>query len=650
LSGNFEAGLQAAFERAASLPEPTRKDWHAATLKALGVGKDAASRFVFPIVSEHGELVGIVRYADDGREPKMRADKDTTRDLWPRPEGIPGEFVAVVEGEPDAVSATELGLPAVAIPGVGKWSDDWVPRITSHRDAVFFIPDCDAPGRRRMKEAAELASRTTPTFLIELDQLRDDGYDVGDLLADYGHDQAKSILQSLFDSARQYVPESAPEPENPTMTAAPAGAADDDRVAVWTTAADVPIRPVRFLWRPFLPLGKVTVLAGAPGQGKSQLTAYMAAAATRAGFFHSDIEEPGDAILMTAEDDLGDTVVPRLQAANADLSRVQFVNMRRTMPGGITSDGLIRLPGDLATLQLRLNAGGVRLVVLDPVASFVGREHSTYVNQDVRDVLDPVVTLAAYYGVAIVLVMHLNKSESKTWATKIGESHAFQAVARTVLALAPDPDDEDGAEGTDKILAATKLNVMHTGRGYAARLKVEPATVYAADMTPIETSTIKVVGTSSIAADDLLADQTERGARRDALDFLVDVLAQGPMEAKPLQAAAKSAGVSWRTVQRYYREVCKPAKPAMSRGPWVYELDPRHFPTIEPAEVGGHDDDDSKSANYHPSNYAEDDSKSANGLGQTTLGDFGGQTPDELSELRRRRRDAMLGERWDDDE
>jgi putative DNA primase/helicase len=612
---------------------PSRKGWTPATLERLGVEHDHG-RYVFTIHDEAGDVAGRVRYADDGSQPKMRADAGMSRDLWPRPEDVDGGYLVVVEGEPDAVTMAQLGLPVVALPGTGKWQTEWPARLAAGRDAVFFVADCDAVGRKRMEVAARKAASMTTAFVIDIAPDRDDGYDVGDAYMDLGPDLTRRFLDRLLAEARPYV-------EAPVVAASVAG----ERVPVVIRANEVRIRPVRFLWRPWLPLGKVTILAGAPGQGKSQLTAYMAAATSRASFEPSDATTPGSVVILTAEDDAADTVVPRLLAAGADLSRVEFIVMRRTMPRGLTADGLIKLPGDVDTLIDRLEAGDVRLVVFDPVASFVGRDHSTYVNQDVRDVLDPVVAVAAHYGVAVVLVLHLNKSESKTWATKIGESHAFQAVARTVLALAPDPDDEDGEDGTDKILAPTKLNLMQRARGLALKLRVVPATVYDDNREPIDTSTIEIVGTSSVSADDLLADQSERGVRRDVLDFLLDALADGPVESGALKQAAKDAGVAWRTVQRYYREVCKSAKPAKSRGPWVYDLQERQTPTHTPGDLGAHTD---MSANYAGGMSREVADSGGEINGQGSLGGHGGQKVFDLDAWRRHE-DRKLGERDDDD-
>jgi hypothetical protein len=129
---------------------PSRKGWTPATLERLGVEHDHG-RYVFTVYDHAGEVAGRVRYADDGSQPKMRADAGMSRDLWPRPEDVDGGYLVVVEGEPDAVTMAQLGLPVVALPGTGKWQTDWPARLAAGRDAVFFVADCDVVGRKRME-------------------------------------------------------------------------------------------------------------------------------------------------------------------------------------------------------------------------------------------------------------------------------------------------------------------------------------------------------------------------------------------------------------------------------------------------------------------------------------------------------------------
>lgn len=607
---------------------PSRKGWTSATLERLGVGLDTFGRYVFTITDATGQAVGAVRYSDEGKTPKMKADKGSKRDLWPSPESIGGEEVRVVEGEPDAVSMAEMGYPAVAIPGVGKTDETWPTRIAKGRRRVYLYPDADSVGRGRMaKLATAIAATGVEAVVIDLYPERSDGSDVGDMLVAIGRDAAHDDLIAAE-----------------SFGAPVAAQAEGTRVMVRVRASDVRIKPVLFLWRPWLPLGKVTILAGAPGQGKSQLTAFLAAQVTRGWFEPTDVAEPGDVVILTAEDDLADTVVPRLMAAGADLARVETIAMRKTMPGGITSDGLIKLPGDVEALHGVLKEGKTRLVIFDPVASFIGRDHSTYVNQDVRDVLDPIVALAAKYGVAVILVLHLNKSEAKTWATKIGESHAFQAVARTILAMAPDPDDEDGEHGIDKVLAITKANLV-AGLVPAMKLRVQSTVVFDDHDVGVETSLVKMNGQAMIYADDLLSDASETSARREALAFLVSTLAKGPMESKALKSAAKSAGIGWRTIERCYREVCKSAKPAKARGPWLYELQSRHLDTMAEGEYGGDRDSDSPESGLSAVRQGRELAGSGNG---DDSGEVGGHTPADL-EAYRRERDRRLGEGWDDE-
>lgn len=562
---------------ATTLQEPTTKGWRKATLEALGVGLDGDGRYVFPLANALGESCGAVLYADNGRTPKAKAEPGTVRELWPRPEDVTDPALFVVEGEPDAVSMAELGYPAVALPGVGKASPDWPERIAAGRFVVYCVTDADASGRTRMRDMAErIAHIGVDAYVLDLAPERDDGYDVGDLLRDDGAEFGRMVLDSARDAAVPVAPPLAsPEPEPEPMTLAEYVATSTE--VVFKTLDDVKPERVRWLWKPYVPLGKVTILAGAPGLGKSQLTALLAANVTRASFWDTDQDEPANAVILSAEDDPADTVVPRLMAANADLRRVEAISVRKTYPGAVTVDGTIKLPGNVGDLARRLadkTKPHVRLVVFDPVASFFGRDHSTHSNQDVRDLLDPLVALAAHYGVAIVLVLHLNKSDAKTWAEKIAESHGFQAVARSVLVLAPDPDAEEEDEDVARVLAIPKLNLARAA-SFALRCKIEGTVVTGHDGEPIDTARIKLLGRVDTPADDLLlpSEFGERTARDEAAEFLREQLTDRWLPVAELKARAIKAGVGWRSVERVRRVHTKRQKePGVPHGKWWVTL------------------------------------------------------------------------------
>lgn len=187
----------------------TDKGWSLGTLYDLGVTvEDALRPYVFQLEDADGKPCGIVRYSPNGADPKMKADPGTVRELWPRPETVGGDVLYVVEGEPDSLSMAEIGLQAVALPGSGKYRAEWSRRLAAGRRLVALICDCDGVGRVRMRREAEKIARLgVEARVIELDAARDDGYDVGDLLAEQGPDVARVAIESLTDAAEPWAPE-----------------------------------------------------------------------------------------------------------------------------------------------------------------------------------------------------------------------------------------------------------------------------------------------------------------------------------------------------------------------------------------------------------------------------------------------------------
>lgn len=349
-----------------------------------------------------------------------------------------------------------------------------------------------------------------------------------------------------------------------------AAALPPEREIIVTNLAGIEPVKLRFLWWPYLPLGKVVIVAGAPGHGKSQLTALMASMATRASFYPSDVPDAGRVLIMSAEDDLEDTIVPRLLAVNADLRLVDTINTRTTFPDGLTADGMIRIPGDVPTVYAYVKRfPDTRLVILDPVVSFFGRDHSSTVNQDVRDALDPLVAIAKAHALTVVVILHLNKSDSRDFSARIAESHGFQALARCVLALAPDPDDQDGERGSKKILAVTKSNLAGAGN-HALRCEVRSAVAYDNHGEPVPTSELALVGKCEISADDLLMTASERSTRIEAGEWLAEFVADRWVKVADVRKAAISDGWSWRTIERIRQagNYQRAKQPGVEHGPW----------------------------------------------------------------------------------
>jgi putative DNA primase/helicase len=309
-------------------------------------------------------------------------------------------------------------------------------------------------------------------------------------------------------------------------------------------ASEITAREVQWLWEHRIPLGKLTLLAGLAGQGKSLFTVDLAARTTRGELDGSLHGEPASVLLITGEDDPQDTIKPRLIAAGADDSRVLFVD--RTDEHGIRS--ALELPRDAELLAETIEEHAVRLVVVDPVVTFLDDAHDAHKTQKVRRALQPLQEAAQRLGCAVLLVLHPNKTQSNDPSVKIGESYAFQALARSVLVLGPDPHDPEGERGSRKALAVAKSNLAPPGT-HGVGFEIASAWVNGAD-GPIATEHLRQLGPVDVDARDLLGGQAAHGRLDDAIEWLREALAAGPRGQREVAQAASAAGFSAATLRR----------------------------------------------------------------------------------------------------
>jgi RecA-family ATPase len=172
--------------------------------------------------------------------------------------------------------------------------------------------------------------------------------------------------------------------------------------------------------------------------------------------------QAGSVVILSAEDDPGDTIRPRLEAAGADLARIYILQaVRRAKPSGETSLEHFSLESDLVALQDKVAAlGNVRLIVIDPISAYLGGVDS-HVNAKVRSLLSPLGEIASALGVAVIAVTHLNKSASSALYRASG-SIAFVAAARAVWLFGKNPDDPAGLMLPGKMnLAAEQIGITY---------------------------------------------------------------------------------------------------------------------------------------------------------------------------------------------
>ena len=342
-----------------------------------------------------------------------------------------------------------------------------------------------------------------------------------------------------------------------------AGALDAE--AILTRLSEVEPAEIHWLWPGRIPLGKLTLMAGDPGLGKSLVTLDMAARVST-GKDWPDVPTPqtnaAEVILLAAEDDLGDTVRPRMDQAGADPQRVHVVTAVRTPK----ATRPFNLAEDLEQLRRAMAAiPDPRLVIIDPITAYLG-EAEAQSNAEIRALLAPLSALAAELSVAVVAVTHLRKSGGKAIYRAMG-SLAFAAAARAVWGVAKDPDHENR-----QLLVPVKMNIGPQPTALAYSIQEGPVV----DWDP------NVV---HVTADTVLGDAAKTSAVQDAADFLSKALKNGPHPAVDIEKQARQQAISKASLKRA-RHRLRIRSRRDDAGRWVLSLpqnnDSRKRPTKTP--------------------------------------------------------------------
>lgn len=333
-----------------------------------------------------------------------------------------------------------------------------------------------------------------------------------------------------------------------------------------TCAADVEPQPIDWLWPQRLAIGKLSMIAGQPGLGKSQLTAFLAAVVSTGGNWPcaEGAAERGDVLMLSAEDDLADTIRPRLEAAGADLDRVHVIE------AAMTDDGRgqrgFSLAADLDKLaDFLARNGNVRLVTVDPITAYLGGV-DTHRTSDVRASLAPLQALAQKYRVAVVAISHLNKGGTTGAMNRVTGSLAFVAAARAAFIVAREPESDR------RLFLPAKNNLGNDSTGCA--FKVEQRDLGHGIVAPMivwDRERVTVTADEALAASEATED---RSSKSEAMAFLRDMLADKPLSARDVKRMAAEAGISDKAL-RTARETIgiKPVKAGFgTTGGWVWEL------------------------------------------------------------------------------
>lgn len=289
-------------------------------------------------------------------------------------------------------------------------------------------------------------------------------------------------------------------------------------------------KPIDWLWKGYLAKGKLHVFAGVAGEGKTTLILSVAAAITNGKDFPDGTScLPSNVVIWSGEDDIADTLVPRLRAAGADMTRVFFI-------GGIESNGEKRAfdpASDIASLRAQMN--GVSFLLVDPLVSAISGD--SHRNAETRRSLQPLVDLARDYGVCVLGISHFSKNtQGNRPLDRITGSLAVGAACRVAFACARDTTTGD------RFFCRVKSNIGPDGGGW--RFTLEQKEIGDGISAQCATWGAALDG----AAFEIL-DAAENGGKPSAEDFLRDNLAQGEMRVTDLRALASDLGLGWRSIE-----------------------------------------------------------------------------------------------------
>ena len=299
----------------------------------------------------------------------------------------------------------------------------------------------------------------------------------------------------------------------------------------------VEIEKIDWLLYPFIPFGKVTIVQGDPGEGKTTMVLQIIAKLTKgeavlpSGSDEPALEgktmalEPVNVIYQTAEDGLGDTIKPRLLSAGADCSRVMVIDDN--------DQALTMMDARLEEAIIQTKA---RLVVLDPIQGFLGTDVDMRRANEIRPLMKRVAVLAEKYHCAIILIGHMNKNSNGKSSYRGLGSIDFQAAARSVLIVGRIKDEPE-----IRVVCHVKSSLAPEGKSIAFRLDKDTG--------------FEWIGEYDISADDLLSGDNRGQKIHEAKEFLKEILVSGSVAQTKVAEEAESRGIKKKTLWNAKKEL-----------------------------------------------------------------------------------------------
>lgn len=305
---------------------------------------------------------------------------------------------------------------------------------------------------------------------------------------------------------------------------------------------EVPVEEVEWLWYPYIPFGKLTIIHGDGGEGKTTLILQLAALLSRGEKLPCDSteREPIKVIYQTAEDGLGDTIKPRLLADNADCSQIKVID---------ESEATLTMLDE--RIEKAIVETGARALILDPVQAYIGAKVDMNRANEVRAILSQLGRIAGQYRCAIILVGHLNKVQGNKSNYRGLGSIDFQATARSVLIVGRLKDNPQ-----IRVMVQDKSSLAPEGEPIAFELDKENG--------------FRWLGHYDISADDLLCGIPREKKSEQAENLILEYLSKGKYPQKELVKKAQAIGISKRVLDEAKKELN--VRSLKEGSQWYWEL------------------------------------------------------------------------------
>lgn len=309
----------------------------------------------------------------------------------------------------------------------------------------------------------------------------------------------------------------------------------------------------KWLWQDVFGCGMINLIAGKPGQGKSQVTCNIAASVTTGGKWPDGSRAPkGTILILSAEDKPSTSIVPRLMAAGADLAKC--VIMKSSLKPAKKGARLeyFNFADHAQDLSLAVKKfPDLVAIIIDPVSAYMGgkTKGDSHKNADVRSILTPLSEWAMTTGVAVIIVTHLNKSGQGSAMSQVTDSQAFTALARANWIVVPEirMELDEPTDTGRKLFLRLKVNDGEDANGYAYTIHTRHLKGAAADGSDIKTSRIEwCEGREYTTADAAISQHKKKTSETDkAEQFLESELANGPVLQDTIKKRAEELGFSF---------------------------------------------------------------------------------------------------------